>query len=422
LRRSCVLEMLWSCKCGLPLRPGATGALKSSGHIYRAALARRLFKNAHEIQDAILDRIGVLEGSLPPLVRFNLESLVAPLLTCAIESIEGGKVAASLPPVEAIAHAREAAHLGVSTRTLQDRYLAGYTVFKRFLRREHIHMEPQSLIAADDVHGLTDLLFERLIREVGDEHERELVKAGRSADAARLERVKDLLSGNVLEVPELPYRFDATHVGIVGDGPKAASAIRTFSHLAGGDLLLVHPKPHFVWAWVGTHSEPSCCELSDHLKAAGYPGLRIAVGEPMAGIDGWRITHKQALAAVPLAARSADGLAQFSCVALLASTLNDEVLTRSLARRYLNPLAADQDGGAVLRETLQAYFSTGGNVSSAAAKLGVRRHTVTNRLRAAEKRFGNQLHRCRPEVELALRIEAMRDESSTTKPASPTMR
>jgi DNA-binding PucR family transcriptional regulator len=78
---------------------------------------------------------------------------------------------------------------------------------------------------------------------------------------------------------------------------------------------------------------------------------------------------------------------------------------RSLRQLYLEPLAGERDGGEVLRETLRAYFEAERNVSSAAAALGVKRHTVTNRLRAAEEKLGRSLNVCAGELDVALHLE-----------------
>jgi DNA-binding PucR family transcriptional regulator len=71
------------------------------------------------------------------------------------------------------------------------------------------------------------------------------------------------------------------------------------------------------------------------------------------------------------------------------------------------PLAEERDGGETLRETLRAYFATGHNASSAAAALGVRRHTVASRLRAIEERLKRTLSSCAAALELALRLEEL---------------
>lgn len=299
----------------------------------------------------------------------------------------------------------------MSTRNLQDRYLAGYTVFKGFLRREHNRIKPRPPTLPAEVHGSADILFERLIRAVGDEHEQELQNKGRSTEALQLERINGLLSGSLIEVPELAYPLNATHVGFVGIGAGFVSSVRRIADSLGGAFLMVRPSLHHFWAWIGTRGSISALELRVLLEAAELGTARAAVGDPASGLRGWRLTHQQAVTAFPVAETLDRGFAQYARCALLASALGDELLIHSLLHQYLLPLSAARDGGKALRETLRAYFSVGGNISSAAAQLGVRRHTVANRLHAAEKIFGHPIRDCGPEVELALRIEAISGDS-----------
>jgi DNA-binding PucR family transcriptional regulator len=87
--------------------------------------------------------------------------------------------------------------------------------------------------------------------------------------------------------------------------------------------------------------------------------------------------------------------------------LQDELLATTLRRLYLEPLQAERDGGEVAIETLRAYFAAGRNVSSAAAVLGVKRHTVTSRVRAIEEKIGRSLDTCTAEVEVTLRLQQL---------------
>jgi DNA-binding PucR family transcriptional regulator len=100
-------------------------------------------------------------------------------------------------------------------------------------------------------------------------------------------------------------------------------------------------------------------------------------------------------------------LVRASEVVLLAAVLRDELLARSLRETYLAPLDANGDSGIGLRETLRAYFDAGFNAATAAAALGVDRHTVQRRLRKAEEALGRVLHSCHAEVEVALILEEL---------------
>jgi hypothetical protein len=54
------------------------------------------------------------------------------------------------------------------------------------------------------------------------------------------------------------------------------------------------------------------------------------MGEPARGIDGWRLSHRQAKAALPTALRAPEAFVRYGDVALLAATLADDLLATSL--------------------------------------------------------------------------------------------
>ena len=110
-------------------------------------------------------------------------------------------------------------------------------------------------------------------------------------------------------------------------------------------------------------------------------------------------------------------LIQASDVVLLAAVLRDELLAKSLRETYIAPLDRQGDAGVGLRETLRAYIDAGFNAATAAAALGVDRHTVQRRLRKAEEALGRLLHTCHAEIDVALVLEELEDE-----PAQPYLR
>jgi DNA-binding PucR family transcriptional regulator len=140
----------------------------------------------------------------------------------------------------------------------------------------------------------------------------------------------------------------------------------------------------------------------------GRSETALAVGEPAAGVDGWRYSHRQAAAALPVARAGPRRHLRYANVALLTSALRDELLTATLRRRYIEPLADERGGGEVLLATLRAYFAAERNVSSAAAALGVSRPTVRSRLATIEQRIGDPPEACGAELEIALRLEQLR--------------
>src|ERR1019366_2130810 len=139
----------------------------------------------------------------------------------------------------------------------------------------------------------------------------------------------------------------------------------------------------------------------------------LAIGEASVGIDGWRLTHRQAQAAMLVALRRPQRITWYSDVALLAAVLRDQELARSLVEVHLSPLEDQKDGGAVARRTLRAYFAAGCNAATAAAALGVNRHTVERRLHTVEEKLGRLLHTCHAELEVALRLDELESPEGT---------
>lgn len=173
-------------------------------------------------------------------------------------------------------------------------------------------------------------------------------------------------------------------------------------------LLLASPSEDLCWAWLGGMRpfHPEDVEQLLELAAETEEAV-IAFGEPAQGLAGWRLTHRQAASALPVARRSPRRVSRYSEVSLIASALHDELLGRSLRQLFLEPLGQERDEGRVAKRTLRAYFEASRNVSSTAAALGVTRRTVSNRLAAIEHRVGRPLSRFSAEIETAIRLEEL---------------
>jgi sugar diacid utilization regulator len=131
----------------------------------------------------------------------------------------------------------------------------------------------------------------------------------------------------------------------------------------------------------------------------------IAYGDPADGLEGWRLTHRQAEAALPLAQQGPASVVGYSDMPLLVTAMHDDLLAVSLRQTYLDPLEDERNGGLTAKETLRAYFAAARNASSAAFGLGVNRATVSNRLEAIESRLGRRIDSVSAELEVALRLD-----------------
>jgi sugar diacid utilization regulator len=136
-------------------------------------------------------------------------------------------------------------------------------------------------------------------------------------------------------------------------------------------------------------------------------GSRIGLGEVRFGLHGWRLSHAEARAALELPAGSGEGAVTRGAKRILEiAVLRDSAFTKSLQVTYLDPLdRAGTRSGVELRRTLRAYLAAGHNAKTAAAALGIDRHTVSHRLKIAEDAIGKTIEECHAELQVAFHVE-----------------
>lgn len=228
---------------------------------------------------------------------------------------------------------------------------------------------------------------------------------GHSLERRRLTTVQRLLAGERLDASLLNYNLDGSHAGFVIADLEPDYPFRDLRHSLKSRLLLVRADSNTVWGWLGGKQQALQGDLR-LLRAQKWPDrTAVACGEPADALGGWRLTHRQALAALPCAQTAPPDI-YYRDVALLATALQDDLLSSSLRRSYLDPLKEERDGGLAAKDTLRAYFKAERNASSAAALLGVNRATVRNRLTAIEERLDRSLDAISAELELALKLDA----------------
>jgi hypothetical protein len=284
------------------------------------------------------------------------------------------------------------------------RYFAGYSLLSEFVLQEAEACGHTGGSTLQQLLCGQAAIFDRLIEAVSDEHCRGAAGRLCSAEQRRTDRIERLLAGEPLDTSELHYDFEGDHLGAIAEGEGAAGFLRDLARELDRQLLLIYSRNDTVWAWLGGKHRLETSPL-DHVAEDRLSTLCLAIGEPASGLEGWRLTHRQAKAALPFAHHAPRSLARYGEVALQASMLGDELLAASLRELYLTPLQSERDEGRAAIETLRAYFAVERNISSAGAMLGVKRHTVTNRLRAIERRLGRPLSTCSAELEAALCLE-----------------
>lgn len=359
-----------------------------------------------EIEHAVLSRAEALLGStrdLDPEFLEGQRTAAAAAVGYGIRAIEIGEE--RLREVPAVFHgqARLTARSGVSLDTMLRRYFAGYVLLGDFLIREADRCSLDG-VALQCIMRDTAVVFDRVVTTMAEEYQRELQGRFASPEARQAARVRALLSGEILDAAEIDYGFEDWHLGAVAVGAGAAEALRELARPLDRRLLLIRADAEIVWAWFGGRRPVEAEALETVLSSSWPEELSLALGDTARGLAGWRLTHRQAQAVLPVAKRSGGGWVRYADAALLASFLQDDLLIDSLQERYLTPLASERDGGETLRATLRAFFTSDRNASSAAALLGVNRHTVTNRLRIVEEKTGRSLTSSGAEIEAALRL------------------
>jgi hypothetical protein len=378
----------------------------------RVELADRLRGRWAEIEQAAMARlhgVSAPSSSIDPAYAEGLRAAASAALAYLLAGVERGDGCSPPPPAAVLIQARLAARNSVSLDTVLRRCFAGFTLFGDFLMQEAEQGELMGGAVPKRLLRTQAALFDRLIAAVTEEYMREAGSRLGSAEERRAEYVRRLLAGEPLDTTELAYDLEAHHLGAIAVGPGAEEEIRTLAGSLDRRLLAIRHSDGAVWAWFGGR-HPTDPEELRHLVCGAWPsGISLAIGEPGEGRGDWRLTHRQARAALPIALRSADPLVRYAEVALLASVRQDDLLATSLRQLYLVPLESERDGGEVARVTLRAYFAAERNASSAAALLGVSRQAVNNRLRAIEELLGRPLGVCGTEMEIALSLEKPHD-------------
>jgi hypothetical protein len=374
----------------------------------RAVLAERLRQRLPELQSAVATRIYAISDPrevADPGYLHGLDEAVAAAIEYRLGVLEGGERQAPDVPAVLLAQARLDARDGVALDTVLRRYFAGNALFGDFLVEEAERAEVPSsalrpLLAAQATFA------DRLIAAISEEHAREAKNRPRSAAERRRETVKALLAGELVDHAELGYDLDACHLALMAKGEGAAELMRGVAATLDRRLLAVQREEEpIVAGWLGGTRPLAAAEAIAALAAAAPERVFVTVGEPGEGLVGWRFSHHQAKAALPIAERRRAPVLRYAEVAVLASVARDDLLATSLRRLYLEPLERTRDGGRAARETLRAYFDAERNISSTAAALGVDRRTVRNRLRGIEELLGRPLTGSLADLEIALRLD-----------------
>lgn len=344
----------------------------------------------------------------------------------ALHVLEHGIDARGLDaPNAAKTYARRLAQRGIPVSALLRSYRLGHAAVYELLLQElnrDADLDPVVAGAAGvSLSRITASYVDTVSEVVVAEYEAELQAWSENHAAMRAARIRALLDGGPVDVAaaegKLGYRLSSTHLcalvwfgpGHVPQGDELVQLERLATAagaVLGGHHLLAPSDEDSAAVWFAVDKELDLSRFADAFVPDQPPALRVALGRPAHGLDGFRASYRQASQAKQVAfasgarSRPVTLFEQVGAVALLCADLP---AARTWVCDTLGPLAADEESAARLRDTLRVFLENGSSYTAAAEILMLHKNSVQYRVQKAEQLRGRPLRADRPDVELALR-------------------
>lgn len=406
--------------------PGAGIAPPPGSRAEVEAIVETLSAELDEISAALADTIHEHLDELDDDMRtWTLQSTRANLGVMVTLMREGADPRSVVAPPEAIGYAKEYVVRGLDFVLLQRAYRTAQGVFAGMIleRLRGATDDPDHL--ADAMGFFNAWIFawiETIERQLTDVYMAEREQWVRGAAAMRAAEVRAILGGAAVDTAavsqRLGYELERFHVGFVvwnetaEDSPGDAGALfgemeqvagAVAESLGARSALTVAQGRHLA-CWAGRHEPQILGDL--RVPRGSGKGLSVAAGTPAHGVEGFVLSHREALLARRVAQLRGDRAARvsFPDLSLEALMVDDVAAARRFAERELGALAASDDATTRLAATLTVFLEEGGSYVRAARRLGVHTNTVTYRVRRAEELLGHPVTERQLELRVALRL------------------
>jgi hypothetical protein len=324
-------------------------------------------------------------------------------------------------PAAALAYARFLAQRNVPLAALLRAYRLGHA---RFLSRclqmresSDLSEAPQATVAFVDRCAA---YIDRVAEEVGAAYEIERERWISRRSVRRQRCVNELLAGDRVGTDEashaLGYDLTQTHIALEAWLPALAlseddhafdtllQALGTLPGITGRSLFVpIDDRDARLWLPI----DPSRFDATNmsQMVDARQLAVRLAIGEPAPGLEGFRRSHRQALAVRRVMEISTDPVhcLSFRRIGPVALLCHDLEGLRDWVASVLGPLAADDERCAWLRDSLFVFLDVGSSFAAAAERLHIHRNTVQYRVQQAIEARGRSLDNDRYDTYLALR-------------------
>jgi DNA-binding PucR family transcriptional regulator len=408
-------------------RPSGLTPPPAASRVEISRLVEQLSSELDEIAASLADTIHENLDELDDDMRtWTLQSTRANLGVVMTLMREGSDPRSAMAPPEAIGYAKEYVVRGLDFVLLQRAYRTAQGAFVGMIleRLRHRTDDPDSL--ADAMAFFNAWIFawiEAIERQLTDVYMSEREQWVRGAAALRAAEVRAILGGTPVDAAavgrRLGYELDRYHVGYVvwsesaEDSPGDARALfgemeqvaTAVAESLGAPSALTVAQGRHLACWAGRHEPQHLADL--RVPRGTGKEISVAAGTPAHGVDGFVLSHREALLARRVAQLRGDtgaARAAFPDLSLEALLVDDVEAARRFVERELGPLAAGDDATARLAATLAVFLEEGASFVRAARRLGVHANTVTYRVHRAEELLGHGVGERQLELRVALRL------------------
>ncbi len=395
-------------------------------------LSHELDEIAATFADTVHEHLVELDDDMRPwtlqAARSNLGVIISMMR-------EGDDPRSVQPPPEAIGYTKEYVVRGLELSLMQRAYRTAQGVFGGIILERLRAVTDNSDHLAEAMSFFNAWIFayvEAIERRLTEVYRSEREQWVLGATAIRAAEVRALLSGAApvdaaAASLKLGYELDRFHVGFVvwseesGERPGDASALfaamesaaaAVAKSLGAGATLTVAEGRHLA-CWAGQPSAPDLTRLRLS-RAAGRGGLSVAAGTPAHGVEGFVLSHHEALLARRVSQLRGGGtgtVAAYPDLSLEALLADDLAAVHRFTDRELGALATEDDATVRLASTLAIFLEEGSSFVGAARRLGVHANTVAYRVRRAEALLGRSVSERQLELRVALRLSRLLERS-----------